>query len=78
MDTSSFSPVETRPWAGIEAMQLERLRRQLAYLAAQSTFYQPKLAAAGVTPQAIRTLADLQRIPFTTKQELRDSLQRAP
>jgi phenylacetate-CoA ligase len=78
MDTPPFSPVETRPWGEIESMQLERLRRQLGYLAGSSAFYQPKLAAAGVTADSIRSLADLARIPFTTKQELRDSLQRAP
>ena len=76
--TAPFSEVESRPWAEIEAMQLRRLRTQLEYLAAHSAFYQRKFAAAGVEPAAIRSLGDLQRIPFTTKQELRDSLQAAP
>lgn len=76
--TAPFSDVESRPWGELQAMQLQRLRRQLDYLAAQSTFYQRKLAAAGVDSTAIRGLDDLQRIPFTTKQELRDSLKAAP
>ncbi|MDP3759869.1 MAG: phenylacetate--CoA ligase family protein [Ramlibacter sp.] len=76
--TAPFSEVESRPWADIEAMQLRRLRTQLDYLAANSVFYQRKFAAAGVEPAAIRTAGDLQRIPFTTKRELRDSLQAAP
>lgn len=76
--TAPFSEVESRPWAEIEALQLQRLRTQLDYLAAHSAFYQRKFAAAGVEPAAIRSLGDLQRIPFTTKQELRDSLQAAP
>ena len=74
----AFSAVETEPWPEIQAQQLHKLQAQLAYLAGHSTFYQRKLGAAGVVPSDIRTLADLQRIPFTTKQELRDSLQAAP
>ena len=73
-----FSAVESLPWPDIEAMQLERLGRQLGYLAAHSSFYQRKFAAARVGPHSVRSLADLQRIPFTTKQELRESLQAEP
>lgn len=73
-----FSPVETRPWPELQALQLQQLQVQLDYLAQRSDFYQRKFAAAGVVPDDIRSLADLQRIPFTTKQELRESLQAAP
>jgi phenylacetate-CoA ligase len=74
----AFSDVETQPWPELQAMQLHKLQSQLAYLAEKSPFYQRKLAAAGVAPSDIRSLADLRRIPFTTKQELRESLQAAP
>lgn len=73
-----FDPVETRPWAEIEDRQLEQLRRQLDYLCAHSAFYRTRLQAAGIAADAIRSRGDLRRIPFTTKQELRDSLQAAP
>ncbi|MBC7376048.1 MAG: phenylacetate--CoA ligase family protein [Burkholderiaceae bacterium] len=73
-----FSAVESQPWQDIEAMQLLRLQAQLGYLHGHSAFYQRKLESVGVTAGSIRSLADLQRIPFTTKQELRDSLQAAP
>lgn len=73
-----FSAVETQPWPELQALQLRKLQAQLAYLAGRSTFYQRKLAAAGVQASDIRGLDDLRRIPFTTKQELRDSLQAAP
>lgn len=75
---TAFSAVETQPWPELQALQLRKLQGQLAWLAERSVFYQRKLAAAGVRAAAIRSLADLQRIPFTTKQELRDSLQAAP
>jgi phenylacetate-CoA ligase len=74
----AFSPVETTPWPELQALQLRKLQDQLAYLAARSAFYQRKLGDAGIAPSDIRSLADLRRIPFTTKQELRDSLQAAP
>jgi phenylacetate-CoA ligase len=74
----AFSPVETTPWPELQALQLRKLQDQLAYLAARSAFYQRKLGDAGIAASDIRSLADLRRIPFTTKQELRDSLQAAP
>jgi phenylacetate-CoA ligase len=77
-DAAPFSPVETRPWAELQALQIERLRAQLQYLAEHSTFYQRKFKSAGLRAQDVRTLADLRRMPFTTKQELRASLAAAP
>jgi len=73
-----FSPVEGLDDAAIRLLQQARLRRQVDTLWQRSTFYRRKLAAAGLTPESIRTLEDLQRVPFTTKQELRDSLKAAP
>lgn len=75
---ATFSPVETRPWAELQARQLTLLHAQLGYLSARSTFYQRKLGAAGLHPARVRSLADLQYIAFTTKQELRESLQAEP
>lgn len=37
-----------------------------------SAFYRRKLKAAGITPEDIRTMADLAKIPFTDKHELRE------
>src|SRR3954464_1545526 len=73
-----FSRSETVAWPELQAMQLKLLHDQLAWLFARSAFYQRKLAATRVAAGDIRTLDDLRRIPFTTKQELRDSLQAAP
>ncbi|WP_028601835.1 phenylacetate--CoA ligase family protein [Ottowia thiooxydans] len=73
-----FSTVESQPWHEIQAMQIQRLQTQLTYLLAHSAFYQHKLVDAGITKGGVRSLADLQHIPFTTKQELRDSLKAAP
>ena len=53
---------------------LERLRRQLAYLADRSAFYRRRL---GDLTTRIRSIADLRAIDYTTKDELRLSQERA-
>jgi phenylacetate-CoA ligase len=73
-----FNAVETEPWQALQARQLDLLQQQLAYLGQRSVFYRRKLAAAGIACDAVRSLDDLQRVPFTLKQELRDSLKAAP
>jgi len=73
-----WSPVEALDADAVRALQQSRLQAQVAYLRERSPFYQRKFAAAGLGADAVRTLEDLQRVPFTTKQELRDSLQAAP
>jgi phenylacetate-CoA ligase len=59
-------------------LQGQRLRAQVAHAAAHSPFYRRKLRAAKVTPSAIRSLDDLRRLPFTTKDELKDNQAAAP
>jgi phenylacetate-CoA ligase len=78
MPPAPFSEVETTPWPELLARQQALLGRQLAYLAARSTFYRHKLAAAGIAWDSLRTLDDLRRLPFTTKHELRESLAAEP
>ena len=73
-----FSAVETLPWPALQAHQHTLLAPQLSYLQRHSTFYQRQWAEQGVSIDAIRTVDDLQRLPFTTKQALRDSLAAAP
>jgi phenylacetate-CoA ligase len=65
--------VETAARSGIEQMQLERLRQTVGW-ALKTTLYRKRLAQAGVnTPDDIKSLDDLRRIPFTTKDDLRVS-----
>lgn len=54
----------------IAKTQLTRLRATLSQ-ARKCAFYRERLDEAGVTPDSIRSLDDLQRIPFTSKQDLR-------
>lgn len=54
------------------------LRAQLAYVAAHSPFYARLWERHGADPAAVRSAADLPRLPFTEKQALRDSQVGAP
>ncbi len=64
---------ETMSRAGIEALQLERLKETVARVYEKVQPYRRKMDEAGVKPQDIRSLSDLQRLPFITKQDMRDN-----
>ena len=57
----------------LEALQLERLKALVDYCDRNVEFYHRRLSAAGVTADRIKTLADIEYIPFTTKADLRDT-----
>ncbi len=65
--------METLPRAGLESIQLRRLRRLVARVYEKVEPYRRKMEAAGIKPEDIRTLADLQKLPFTYKDDLRDN-----
>ena len=62
---------ETMERAALEALQLERLRRTVASCYDNVPLYRERLDAAGVRPGDITTLADVARLPFTTKDDFR-------
>ncbi|MGE3549056.1 MAG: phenylacetate--CoA ligase family protein, partial [Geobacter sp.] len=64
---------ETLPRAALEALQLKRLQSVVARVYANVPFYRQSFDQAGVKPEDVKSLADLQRLPFTTKQDMRDS-----
>lgn len=72
MSTEFYNPEEVYSRSEIEALQLERLRATVSHCM-NSGFYKARFDSIGLRPQDIRTLDDLNRIPFTTKQDLRDT-----
>ena len=56
----------------IEALQLERLQATVKHCM-NSPFYKKRFDEIGLKPEDIRSLDDLRKIPFTTKQDLRDT-----
>ncbi len=68
-----LDPIEIASHDELAALQLERLRWSLHHAYANVPHYRAAFAAAGMHPDDCRSLADLARFPFTTKQDLRDS-----
>src|SRR6266478_3407702 len=64
--------------AEMTRVQTRRLREQVAHATAASPFYRRKLKAAGIKPAAVRALADLAKLPFTTKDELKENQAQKP
>jgi phenylacetate-CoA ligase len=64
---------ETLPRPALEALQLKRLQSVLERVHSNVPFYKQAFSKAGVQPADIKCLDDLQRLPFTTKQDMRDS-----
>jgi len=65
--------VETIDRADLEQLQLERLEATLNRVARHVPFYRRRFAEVGFDPDTLRSLADLRRLPFTTKQDFRDA-----
>ena len=54
----------------LEKLQLKSLKRQVAKAYEDSKFYRRKFKESGVKPSTIKTLEDVQRLPFVSRQEL--------
>lgn len=63
---------EAMPREQLQELQTERLKEIVAYVAEHSPFYQQKFREAGVSPEDIKSLDDLRRLPFTLKDDLRE------
>ena len=68
-----FNPVEVADREELDALKLSRLQETVARLYEKVPFYRGKLDEAGVKPADIKTLADLGKLPFTVKNDLRDN-----
>jgi phenylacetate-CoA ligase len=73
MDFQYWQPeIEKMPRAQLEALQLQKLKEEICY-AFRTDFYKERLTKNGIKNiDDIKTLDDLKRIPFTTKNDLRD------
>ena len=68
-----FNPeIETMSREEIKKLQLERLQKTIRHCM-NSPFYKKRFEEAGLKPEDIKTLEDVRKIPFTTKQDLRDT-----
>lgn len=65
--------IETAPREKIIALQNERLAATVRRVYENVPFYRNKMEQAGITPDDIRTIDDLHKLPFSYKQDLRDT-----
>ncbi len=67
-----WSKAESAPREVIEKTQLKRLRETANRVYAINPFYKKKFDELGILPEDIKSVEDIQKLPFTKKQDLRD------
>jgi phenylacetate-CoA ligase len=70
---ADLEPIEKASRDELQALQLTRLKRTLHHVYANVDHYRQSFDTAGVHPNDLHELSDLQRFPFTTKKNLRDN-----
>ncbi len=68
-----WSKEETLPREEIERIQLERLQETVSRVYEKVPAYRKKMDDAGIKPSDVKSLDDLHRLPFVTKQDMRDN-----
>lgn len=64
--------IETMPRKQLEQFQVERLKKTVE-IAMGSKFYAPIFKERGITPESIKSVEDIRKFPFTTKNDLREN-----
>jgi phenylacetate-CoA ligase len=65
--------IETMSREELNKLQAERLKRTVEKIYTNVPYYREKMQALGLLPGDIKTVDDLKKLPFTTKQDLRDN-----
>ena len=64
--------IETMPLEQLQALQSERLVEQVKFVYENVEFYRNKMDETGLKPEDIKGIEDLHKLPFITKDDLRD------
>ncbi len=73
MDNKYFEPkIETMSRPELEKLQLERLKKTIEQ-AVKSPFYKKLYAEKGIDANSVKSIDDIRKLPFTTKQDMRDN-----
>ena len=64
---------ETMPLDELRALQSERLVKQVRYVYENVAYYRRKMDEKGVAPDDIRGIEDLHKLPFLSKEDLREA-----
>ncbi|MBT4264154.1 MAG: AMP-binding protein [Deltaproteobacteria bacterium] len=70
--------LETMNRPDLENLQLSLFKRRLQYVYNNSPMYRRKYDQVNITPDDIQTLDDIRKLPFTEKEDLRESQERLP
>ena len=65
--------IETMPREQLRELQLKRMKQSVRHAYDNVAFYQQSFNEAGVVPDDLQTLEDLERLPFVVKQDMRDA-----
>ncbi len=65
--------IETMERKEMETLQLKKLQELTAYVYDKVPFYKRKFDSAGIKPSDIQSLKDIAKLPFTTKDEMRET-----
>src|SRR5579872_899303 len=65
--------IETMPRAELARLQLERLGETIRHAYAKVAVFRHRMELESLTPDDIRSLDDLRRLPFSTKSDLHDN-----
>lgn len=74
MDQMFNKKMETLSKEKIKENQLKQLKKTVSLVYEHVPFYQKEFKKKGITPSDIKTLDDIQKLPFTTKNDLRDNM----
>jgi len=67
-----YEDIETAPRAELRDLQSERLRETVEHVYENVPFYREQFEAAGVSPEDVESIDDIEMLPFTTKEDFRD------
>ena len=70
--------METLSREKLEELHLQRFRERMQYVYERSPMYRRKYDEAGIKPSDLRSLDDIRQVPFTVKEELRESQAQHP
>lgn len=65
--------IETMPREELKALQNERLVKQVKNVYENNAYYRKKMEEKGVTPEDIKGIEDLYKLPFLSKDDLREA-----
>jgi len=75
MDEKIFwnKPIETAAVKSLKKLQLKLLRHQIERVNRNSKFYKARFRASGTSPSQIKSLEDIEKLPFTTREDLENN-----